>query len=92
MLFRHPLRPKVIIADEPSSALDVVVQRQVMETLEQVREDLGAAVILVGHDMGLMAQFADRIGVMCAGKLVEMNPVGEVFKEPLHPYTVRSAA
>ncbi|MCZ7543889.1 MAG: ATP-binding cassette domain-containing protein [Anaerolineae bacterium] len=56
------LRPKVIIADEPTSALDVVVQRRVMETLRSVQEDLGAAVILIGHDMGLMAQFVDRVG------------------------------
>ena len=63
------LRPKVIIADEPTSALDVVVQRQVMETLRRVQEELGAAVILIGHDMGLMAQFVDRLGVMYAGKL-----------------------
>lgn len=81
------LRPKVIIADEPTSALDVVVQRQVMETLRRVQSDLGAAVILVGHDMGLMAQFADRIGVMYAGKLVEVGPVRDIFKDPLHPYT-----
>jgi peptide/nickel transport system ATP-binding protein len=81
------LRPKVIIADEPTSALDVVVQRQVMETLGQVQQDLGAAVILVGHDMGLMAQFVDRIGVMYGGKLVEVGPVRGIFKDPLHPYT-----
>ena len=66
------LRPKVIIADEPTSALDVVVQRQVMETLRRVQEELGAAVILIGHDMGLMAQFVDRLGVMYAGRLVEV--------------------
>ena len=81
------LRPRVIIADEPTSALDVVVQRQVMQTLEAVQERLGAAVILVGHDMGLLAQFADRLGVMYAGKLVEIAPIAEIFKEPLHPYT-----
>jgi oligopeptide/dipeptide ABC transporter ATP-binding protein len=81
------LRPKVIIADEPTSALDVVVQRQVMETLATVQNDLGAAVILVGHDMGLMAQFVDRVGVMYAGKLVEVAPVRDMFTEPLHPYT-----
>jgi oligopeptide/dipeptide ABC transporter ATP-binding protein len=81
------LRPKVIIADEPTSALDVVVQRQVMETLGRVQKQLGAAVILVGHDMGLMAQFVDRIGVMYGGKLVEVGPVRDMFKEPLHPYT-----
>lgn len=81
------LRPKVIIADEPTSALDVVVQRQVMETLGRVQDDLQASIILVGHDMGLMAQFVDRVGVMYGGKLVEVSPVRDVFKDPLHPYT-----
>jgi len=81
------LRPKVIIADEPTSALDVVVQRQVMETLERVQELLNASVILVGHDMGLMAQFVHRLGVMYAGRLVEVSPVNDIFAEPLHPYT-----
>jgi len=81
------LKPKVIIADEPTSALDVVVQRQVMETLGRVQQELGAAVILVGHDMGLMAQFVNRIGVMYGGKLVEVGPVRDIFKDPLHPYT-----
>jgi peptide/nickel transport system ATP-binding protein len=81
------LRPKVIIADEPTSALDVVVQRQVMETLQRVQEMLNASVVLVGHDMGLMAQFVDRLGVMYAGRLVEVSPVNDVFSEPLHPYT-----
>jgi peptide/nickel transport system ATP-binding protein len=81
------LRPKVILADEPTSALDVVVQRQVMETLRRVQEQLGASVVLVGHDMGLMAQFVHRLGVMYAGRLVEVSPVRDVFAEPLHPYT-----
>ncbi|MEZ4675603.1 MAG: ABC transporter ATP-binding protein [Caldilineaceae bacterium] len=81
------LRPKLIIADEPTSALDVVVQRQVMQTLRQVQEELGAAVILIGHDMGLMAQFATRVGVMYAGKLVEEGPVRQIFHNPQHPYT-----
>ena len=80
-------RPRLILADEPTSALDVVVQRQVMETLEDVRTAIGAAVILVGHDMGLMAQFADRIGVMYAGKMVELAPVQQIFANPAHPYT-----
>jgi len=81
------LRPKVIVADEPTSALDVVVQRQVMDTLADVQTDLGAAVILIGHDMGLMAQFVDRLGVMYAGELVEVSPMEDVYAEPLHPYT-----
>ena len=81
------LHPKVIIADEPTSALDVVVQRQVMETLARVQQELGAAVVLVGHDMGLMAQFVDRLGVMYAGRLVEIAPIGEIIAAPRHPYT-----
>jgi peptide/nickel transport system ATP-binding protein len=81
------LRPRLIIADEPTSALDVVVQQHVMETLGKVQQDLGAAVILVGHDMGLMAQFVDLIGVMYAGRLVEFGPVRNIFKAPKHPYT-----
>jgi len=81
------LRPKVIIADEPTSALDVVVQRQVMETLQRVHEALNASVILVGHDMGLMAQFVHRLGVMYAGRLVEVSPIEDIFDKPLHPYT-----
>ncbi len=81
------LSPSVIIADEPTSALDVVVQRQVMETLRSVQEEIGAAVVIVGHDMGLMAQFADRMGVMYAGKMVELAPVQDLFSDPQHPYT-----
>ena len=81
------LKPKIILADEPTSALDVVVQRQVFETLARVQEELGAAVILVGHDMGLMAQFANRISVMYGGRIVEVSPVEDLFRDPLHPYT-----
>jgi peptide/nickel transport system ATP-binding protein len=81
------LQPKVIIADEPTSALDVVVQRRVMQTLRRVQEDIGAAVILIGHDMGLMAQFADQVGVMYGGKLVEDGPVRQIFAQPQHPYS-----
>jgi peptide/nickel transport system ATP-binding protein len=81
------LQPKVIIADEPTSALDVVVQRHVMQTLRKVQQELGAAVILIGHDMGLMAQFADRIGVIYAGGLVEEGAVRDLFSRPQHPYT-----
>jgi peptide/nickel transport system ATP-binding protein len=81
------LHPKVIIADEPTSALDVVVQRQVMATLARVQRNLGAAVILIGHDIGLMAQFVDRLAVMYAGRLVEVAPVAEIISRPRHPYT-----
>jgi peptide/nickel transport system ATP-binding protein len=81
------LQPKVIIADEPTSALDVVVQRQVMETLGRVQAELGAAVILIGHDIGLMAQFVDRLGIMYAGRLVEVAQIRDIITSPRHPYT-----
>lgn len=81
------LRPEVIIADEPTSALDVVVQKRVMDTLFRLQQELDAAVILVGHDMGLMAQCVDRIGVMYAGRLAELGPVQGLLEAPLHPYT-----
>ncbi len=81
------LGPKVIIADEPTSALDVVVQKRVMETLRRVQDELGAAVILIGHDIGLMAHFAQRVAVMRGGRLLEVNGVKEIFAHPNHPYT-----
>jgi peptide/nickel transport system ATP-binding protein len=87
MAIATSLAPKVIVADEPTSALDVVVQRQVMQTLGRLQDGIGAAVVLIGHDMGLIAQFADTVGVMYAGKLVEIGPVAEVIAAPRHPYT-----
>ena len=81
------LNPKVIIADEPTSALDVVVQRQVIDTLEQVKEKYGSTILLVGHDMGLMAQFSNRLGIMYAGELVEVGSSDKIFSKPNHPYT-----
>lgn len=81
------LRPKVIIADEPTSALDVIVQRQVMDTIGRLQREMNIAVILIGHDMGLMAQFVDRLSVMYAGKLAEIGPTGDLFARPTHPYT-----
>jgi len=81
------LRPSVILADEPTSALDVIVQKQVLRTLIAAQRRLEAGVVLVGHDMGLMAQFAHTVGVMYAGRLVEIGPVRSLFAEPRHPYT-----
>ncbi|RPH61832.1 MAG: ABC transporter ATP-binding protein [Chloroflexi bacterium] len=80
------LEPKVIIADEPTSALDVVTQRQVMETIDRVQKQIGAAVILIGHDMGLMAQFVDKVAVMYTGRIMELSTVREMFTDPKHPY------
>ena len=81
------MKPKVIIADEPTSALDVVVQKLVIETLQDVQAELGASIILVGHDMGLMAQTVDRLGVMYAGRMAEIAPIRETLIAPKHPYT-----
>ena len=81
------LRPRVIVADEPTSALDVVVQRRVIQTLRRVQDQLGVSVILIGHDMGLMAQFAQRVAVMRHGQLVEVGDVRDIFARPQHPYT-----
>jgi peptide/nickel transport system ATP-binding protein len=81
------LRPQLIIADEPTSALDVVTQRQVMGTLGRLQKETGSCLILIGHDMGLMVQFVDRLAVMYAGRLVELGSIAEVFRTPRHPYT-----
>lgn len=81
------MNPKVIIADEPTSALDVVTQRQVMQTIGRIQEEMGSAVILIGHDMGLMAQFVNRIAVMYAGRMMELGSVNNIFTDPMHPYT-----
>jgi oligopeptide/dipeptide ABC transporter ATP-binding protein len=81
------MHPKVLIADEPTSALDVVTQRQVMETITRLVHDLNLSMILIGHDMGLMAQSVDRIAVMYPGKFMEVADVNDIFSEPMHPYT-----
>lgn len=81
------LNPRVVIADEATSALDVVVQRVVAQTMLKVKELLGVSMIMIGHDMGLMAQMVDRIAVMYAGNIVEIAPVRNLFKNPMHPYS-----
>ncbi len=81
------LNPTLVIADEPTSALDVIVQRVVAQTLLDIKERLGVSMIMIGHDMGLMAQMADRIAVMYAGNLVEIAPVeshAQRSSPPLH--------
>lgn len=83
------LQPQLIIADEPTSALDVVSQRVVLETLAEARRKLHASMILVGHDMALQAQVADRLAVMYGGNLMEMGSAQHIFKAPQHPYTRR---
>jgi len=81
------MEPDLIIADEPTSALDVVIQRQVMATINRLLEKFGLSLILIGHDMGLMAQSVDRLAVMYAGKMMEIGETVDIFRAPLHPYT-----
>jgi peptide/nickel transport system ATP-binding protein len=81
------MNPKFLIADEPTSALDVVIQRQVMDTITGLVNDMNLSMILIGHDMGLMAQAVDRLAVMYAGKLAEIGDVKLMFSDPKHPYT-----
>jgi oligopeptide/dipeptide ABC transporter ATP-binding protein len=80
--------PQLIIADEPTTALDVTVQAQVLEVLESIQERTGAAMILITHDLGVVAGVADRIVVMYAGRVVETGTVDEIFYRPRHPYTL----
>ncbi len=79
--------PKLIIADEPTTALDVIVQDQILRELKHVQEALGMAIIYISHDVAVIAEVSDRIGVMYAGKLVELGSTDEVFSHPKHPYT-----
>jgi peptide/nickel transport system ATP-binding protein len=80
-------RPDVLIADEPTTALDVTIQAQVLELIERLRQQRGMSVIFITHDLGVIAEIADQVAVMYAGRIVEMAPVEELFQRPLHPYT-----
>ena len=80
-------RPRLLIADEPTTALDVTIQAQVLELLRELRAELGMAVLLISHDLGVIAEFARRVIVMYAGRIVEEAPVGTLFRAPRHPYT-----
>jgi peptide/nickel transport system ATP-binding protein len=82
-------RPSLVIADEPTTALDVVMQAQILELLEKLRAELGLALILISHDLSVLAETCDRIAVMYAGRIVETGPVDQVFTTPQHPYTKR---
>ena len=80
-------KPKLIIADEPTTALDVTVQAQVLAVLKDLAERTGTAVLLITHNMGIVSQYADRVAVMYAGRIVECGPVRDVIEKPMHPYT-----
>jgi oligopeptide/dipeptide ABC transporter ATP-binding protein len=80
--------PDLLIADEPTTALDVTIQAQILDLMRNLRSQLGSAVILITHDLGVIAEMADRVAVMYAGQIVEQTSVRTLFKEPLHPYTV----
>ncbi|MCB0828014.1 MAG: ABC transporter ATP-binding protein [Solirubrobacterales bacterium] len=82
-------RPSLVIADEPTTALDVVMQAQVLQLLESLREELDLSLILISHDLGVLAETCDRIAVMYAGRIVEIGSVETVFSNPQHPYTKR---
>jgi peptide/nickel transport system ATP-binding protein len=81
-------RPRLLIADEPTTALDVTIQAQILELLRDLRRELSMSVMLISHDLGVIAEFAQRVVVMYAGRVVEQAPVAQLFRQPVHPYTV----
>ncbi|MGL4992461.1 MAG: ABC transporter ATP-binding protein [Sarcina sp.] len=80
--------PKLLIADEPTTALDVTIQAQILDLMRSVKKELGTSIMLITHDLGVVAEMADYVVVMYAGKVIEEAPVVELFKNPMHPYTI----
>jgi len=80
--------PKLLIADEPTTALDVTIQAQILDLMRELKSEIGAAIILITHDLGVVAEMAQRVVVMYAGRKVEEAPVGDLFRRPQHPYTL----
>jgi peptide/nickel transport system ATP-binding protein/oligopeptide transport system ATP-binding protein len=80
--------PRILIADEPTTALDVTIQAQILELMRDLRARTGAAIMLITHDLGVVAELAERVVVMYAGRIVEEGPVGAIFDDPQHPYTL----
>ncbi len=80
-------RPRLLIADEPTTALDVTIQAQILELMKSLRQEVGSAIVLITHDMGVVADMADRVAVMYGGCIVEQGRVEQVFSQPAHPYT-----
>jgi oligopeptide/dipeptide ABC transporter ATP-binding protein len=79
--------PKVLIADEPTTALDVTIQAQILDLMRKLQEDLGTAILLISHNLGIIAEMANQVAIMYAGKIVEEADVYTIFKKPQHPYT-----
>jgi peptide/nickel transport system ATP-binding protein len=82
------LHPELVVMDEPTTALDVVVQREILQEIEDLQKEFGFAVLFITHDLSLLVEFSNRIGIMYAAKLVEFAPAAELFTAPKHPYTV----
>jgi oligopeptide/dipeptide ABC transporter ATP-binding protein len=80
-------QPDLLIADEPTTALDVTIQAQILRLLKQLQDDMGMAILLITHNLGVVAHFAQRVIVMYAGEIAEQAEVRQLFKNPLHPYT-----
>jgi oligopeptide/dipeptide ABC transporter ATP-binding protein len=80
-------RPALVIADEPTTALDVTIQAEILDLLREMRDEFGLAMLLITHDLGVVAEMTDRVAVMYAGRIVESGPVGDVLRSPMHPYT-----
>jgi peptide/nickel transport system ATP-binding protein len=80
--------PKILIADEPTTALDVTIQAGILDLMRELRERLGTAIVLITHNLGVVADIADRVVVMYAGRKVEEAPVGRLYADPQHPYTI----
>lgn len=80
-------KPKIIIADEPTTALDVTIQAQILDLLKELQDEIHAGVILITHDLGVVAEMADRVAVLYAGEVVELGTASQIFKNPKHPYT-----
>ncbi len=83
------LKPELIIMDEPTTALDVVVQKQILQEIRQLRQQFGFSILFITHDLSLLVEFSDRIGIMYAGEMIEVGPSKRIFNNPQHPYTAR---
>src|SRR5688500_18222307 len=83
--------PALLISDEPTTALDVTVQAEILDLLREMKSRFGLSLLLITHDLGVVAETADRVAVMYAGRVIEQSPVRDLFADPLHPYTDRKS-